>query len=297
MLNTNEIRNYERRYEAYMAKNRSFNTADQKRPKKSKFLFWFLSIDIVATVALVGFLAVNEFIQDAKIKEGSQDPISAQIHSGESTVAQGEVKARSTQAKAKFEDSSKQDDLVNKIAERIEQNLRSNPQSGDDEQRYTRGDKADQGWLKLNLNDEWLKTSAAPKEETLNFDPALQNSQNTYYQPAPLPKKVKIDIQVSNSKDELGTLKEEFATTNNAVYALEIAKINFSKSNYQEALKWALIANEIDNKLEEAWTIFAKSKYKLNQKSDALRALKEYNKTAKKQSIETLIKQIESDTL
>ena len=92
------------------------------------------------------------------------------------------------------------------------------------------------------------------------------------------------------------TKAEQFLKTNNPTIALELARLNFRNNNFKEAIKWSLAANDIDNSLEESWIIFAKSKYKLKQSDDAVKALREYNKNLNKASINELINKIKSGT-
>ena len=66
--------------------------------------------------------------------------------------------------------------------------------------------------------------------------------------------------------------------------------------DYKNSEKWALIANELDSNNEESWIIFAKSKYNLKQKDDAISVLKIYNDKANSANIEDLMRQIEDDT-
>ena len=57
-----------------------------------------------------------------------------------------------------------------------------------------------------------------------------------------------------------------------------------------------MIANELDSNNEESWIIFAKSKYNLKQKDDAISVLKIYNDKVNSANIEDLMRQIEDDT-
>ena len=76
-----------------------------------------------------------------------------------------------------------------------------------------------------------------------------------------------------------------------------IAKKYYDIEDYKNSEKWALIANELNSENEESWVIFAKSKYNLGQKYDAVKVLKIYNDKANSKDIEELIKHIESNAI
>ena len=92
-------------------------------------------------------------------------------------------------------------------------------------------------------------------------------------------------------------LKENFNKNKNPETALKIARKCYQDKRYSDTIKWALSANNLDSSIEESWVMFAKAKYMLKQKDDALRALEEYNKNKNKLEINELINKIKSDTL
>lgn len=97
---------------------------------------------------------------------------------------------------------------------------------------------------------------------------------------------IKIETHEVNS---IQYLKEKFDKTHNIVFALALAEDYYANKNYKESNKWALIANNIDAENEKSWIIFAKTKFKLGQKEDAIRALEAYLKTNKSKSIQSLV--------
>ncbi|WP_169785189.1 CDC27 family protein [Campylobacter curvus] len=296
MLDTAEIKKLEERYEAYARKHRSIFKRLPSLNKNSKILIAEL-LAIVALVVVLVLLSIDSPQQKIAITSTPKEQ-------NQTKSAISEVKEKSAQAKIRFEDNKKQDELVDKIAQKIEQTLKTGEQNGSEETsskpkaQNRQKDGSQQGWLRLNFinsedgkdffdeRDDTMKSIPLPREEKIMLDPS-----------EPPAKKAKINIEVSSAKDEQSALKEQFIRTNNPAFALDLARINFREQKYQEALKWSLAANEIDNNLEESWVIFAKSKYKLKQKDDALRALREYNKNANKSSIGELIRQIENDAL
>jgi len=90
----------------------------------------------------------------------------------------------------------------------------------------------------------------------------------------------------------LKSLRKKFYATNNVKYALEIAERYYGAKQYQKALKWALIANEVDEKKPQSWILFAKTKMKMGKKQDALNVLKAYLKTYSSAKVSRYLKKI-----
>jgi len=88
------------------------------------------------------------------------------------------------------------------------------------------------------------------------------------------------------------SLRKKFYATNNVKYALEIATRYYGAKQYQKSLKWALIANEVDEKKPESWILFAKTKMKMGKKQDALNVLKAYLKTYSSAKVSRYLKKI-----
>jgi len=105
---------------------------------------------------------------------------------------------------------------------------------------------------------------------------------------------IKIETHVINS---LPYLKEKFDSTHRIVYALMLAEEYYKNKNYNESNKWALIANNLDAENEKSWIWFAKSKYKLGYKDDAILALKTFLKSHQSKELQVLLDQILSDTI
>jgi len=89
-------------------------------------------------------------------------------------------------------------------------------------------------------------------------------------------------------------LKKKFYATNNVKYALDIAKRFYASKKYDKALKWSLIANEVDQKNAESWILFAKTKVKMGKKQDAVNILNAYLKTYSSRKVSTYLKTIKS---
>lgn len=96
----------------------------------------------------------------------------------------------------------------------------------------------------------------------------------------------------TTSVNYIEKIKSKFANSNNARDALLLAKLYYKKQNFQEAEMWALRANKLNNKLEESWFMFAKSKVKLGKKQEALKILLTYYKKNHSSKAKQLIQDI-----
>ena len=295
MLEPQEIQRLEKLYESYSKKHNGlfskiFNA------KNSKILIIEFFLIIVLLVALI-VLSVGKTPNEAKVAE----QIPAQNATMAKSVAKiseknetnvsvlSELKQKSEVAKAKFEEGKKQDELADKIAKKLEEVVKV-AETNDTSKNEAKKQRSSQGWLKLNIPDEEPLTEqngindiSVPQDEVIDLEAK--------------PARKRVNIQISSASNEEVTLKDQFLKTNNPTIALELAKLNFKKNNFKEAIKWSLAANDIDNSLEESWIIFAKSKYMLKQKDDAIKALNEYNKNLNKASINTLISKMRDGTL
>ena len=108
-------------------------------------------------------------------------------------------------------------------------------------------------------------------------------------------KKPKIIItvkKITKNSSSIAYIKSRFYKRHSFPLAITIAKKYLAKKSYKRALKWAMIANEIDNKNEKSWILFAKSKAALGQKQDAINALSEYLKNYRSSNVKTLLDDI-----
>jgi len=103
--------------------------------------------------------------------------------------------------------------------------------------------------------------------------------------------KPKIHIEMRDI-DSIEYLKEKFQKKHDLAFALMLCENYYSQKNYRESLKWSIIANDINSQSEQSWMWFAKSKYRLNKKKDAIKALKAFLKSNESKSIRLLLKDI-----
>ena len=288
MLEPQEIQRLEKLYESYKKKNGGF-LHKIFNAKNSKILIIELLLIIILLAALI-VLSIGK----APSLANKSDKVLAKnattvkmVEKNETNVSVlSELKQKSEVAKAKFEEGKKQDELADKIAKKLEEFVNIN-ETNDTSKNDPKKQRNSQGWLKLNIPDEESLTEqngiSVPQDEVIDLESK--------------PARKRVNIQVTSASNEESVLREQFLKTNNPTIALELARLNFRNNNFKEAIKWSLAANDIDNSLEESWIIFAKSKYKLKQSDDAVKALREYNKNLNKASINELINKIKSGTL
>ena len=288
MLEPQEIQRLEKLYESYKKKNGGF-LHKIFTAKNSKILI----IELLLIIILLAAWIVLS-LEKAPSLANKSDKVLAKnattvkmVEKNETNVSVlSELKQKSEVAKAKFEEGKKQDELADKIAKKLEEVVKIN-ETNDTLKNDPKRQRSSQGWLKLNIPDEEPLTEqngiSVPQDEVIDLESK--------------PARKRVNIQVTSASNEESVLREQFLKTNNPTIALELARLNFRNNNFKEAIKWSLAANDIDNSLEESWIIFAKSKYKLKQKDDAIKALNEYNKNLNKASINTLISKMRDGTL
>lgn len=102
-------------------------------------------------------------------------------------------------------------------------------------------------------------------------------------------------ISISSSEvDTLTYLKDKFSSTGNIVFAIILSEELYNMQKYNESIQWALTANEIDPTNEKSWYWFAKSKVKLKQTDDAIKALETFLSSNHSSRLKTLLKEIKN---
>lgn len=76
--------------------------------------------------------------------------------------------------------------------------------------------------------------------------------------------------------DNIEYLKLKYNETKSIYFALDVSESYYQKDDFENARKWALIANKHDIDNEKSWILFAKSSYKLGLKEQAVESLKNY---------------------
>ncbi len=83
-------------------------------------------------------------------------------------------------------------------------------------------------------------------------------------------------VETKTSNNTLKYLIERFNEKRDPKLAAYIAQSYYKKKDYNEAVKWSIMANSLDPSDEGSWLLYAKSKVRLGKKQDAIQALKTY---------------------
>ena len=146
------------------------------------------------------------------------------------------------------------------------------------------------GFLTLNLPfKDNIHENIIPNEEVI--PPAHKIKRDVIKKPA-IKKKTKITIDMQEV-DTIDHLKNKFYATSSITFALMLAEEYYNVKDYTNSLQWALTANDIDAENTKSWYWFARSKVKLNQKKDAVRALKAFLTNNNSRILSTLLNKIE----
>ena len=97
-----------------------------------------------------------------------------------------------------------------------------------------------------------------------------------------------------NINDDIQDILNRFEDTNNPALSLIIAKKYYNSGDYTKAYDYSLITNDIDDSINDAWIIFAKSLVKLNKKYKAMDALNTYIEKSHSPEAKMLLNDIES---
>jgi hypothetical protein len=139
----------------------------------------------------------------------------------------------------------------------------------------------------LDLSDIQLVDSKYSNNSNTNS----HNKQNVKKITLKKSKQNKVLITSGNIKS-LSFIKKKFYATNNIKFSLLIAEKFLENKRYKKALKWALISNEINDKNEKSWILFAKAKINMGKKQDAINALSAYLKNNSSTNVKNLLDDI-----
>ena len=124
------------------------------------------------------------------------------------------------------------------------------------------------------------------------------NIKSTEIQPDYNNKSSKNNITISSTpiKPSLESIEEHFKNSKDPKDALALARDYYAKKDYKNAAKWAFELNNLDKNNADGWLIFAKSKYNVGNKKDALKVLEAYlSQVSNKQEVQNLITKMQSN--
>jgi len=104
---------------------------------------------------------------------------------------------------------------------------------------------------------------------------------------------ININSTVAKSS-QVKKIERKFNHTHDFRLALKLSKLYFLKKSYKQAVKWSMIANELNEKDENSWIMFAKSKMKLGDVLSAKSALRTYSKVYKSKKVRKLLNRMSS---
>ncbi|WP_122869472.1 transformation system protein [Campylobacter showae] len=298
MLETYEILELERRWRAYDKKRKEFKFSDKKN--------YIYAISAVLAISVSVSSLTFYLLKDSLINNTNSATISNDVKgNSKETIKHSEV----VEPEQKIDPSN--NTLLNSDnfggTENIS-NTQNNSIANEDTSDNVSTEIQQHGWVNLNNAPQYMQpventnksiggkqvAVRPPAEEMINFDSEkpiiaknMNGTQNTNN---------RFQIQSSGSEVSVEELTAKFEKSNSSDIAVLIARRYYDIKDYKNSEKWALIANELDSNNEESWIIFAKSKYNLKQKDDAISVLKIYNDKANSANIEDLMRQIEDDT-
>ncbi|MCI7103150.1 MAG: CDC27 family protein [Campylobacter sp.] len=135
-----------------------------------------------------------------------------------------------------------------------------------------------------------------PEYSSTNSTPAI-SVKSTEIQPN-YNKSSKNNIKISSApiKPSLESIEEHFKKSKDPKDALALARDYYAKKDYKSAAKWAFELNNLDKKNADGWLIFAKSKYNVGNKKDALKVLEAYlSQASNKEEVQNLITKMQSN--
>ena len=134
-----------------------------------------------------------------------------------------------------------------------------------------------------------------PEYSSANSTSAI-SIKSTEIQPNNKSSKNNIKISSAPIKPSLESIEEHFKNSKDPKDALALARDYYAKKDYKNAAKWAFELNNLDKNNADGWLIFAKSKYNVGNKKDALKVLEAYlSQASNKEEVQNLITKMQSN--
>ena len=318
MLNTQEIRDLERRLKKYRGK---------------KYINFFVSLIVIIAVVSIS-VYVSFFYKTGSIGKSASVAVDKNILVKEKSLEKKTKKQAAVELNNSIEPAKKKIKKEVKVSvvsdknksntnnptltvEKTEQN--SSKQIVQKEQTSdNKTDKSSYGNV-LVLNTNFMNKIFAKmkqekkssfKDENINTidkkqEAVQKNTSNnevekneTTTKKVVKPKIQKPKILISSTKiDKIKYLKDRYQATGKVLYAILLSKEFYKKHNYKLSLKWAMMANDIDSTNEDSWLLFAKNKIKLGYKEEAIKALNVYLKNYNSPKIRRLLYDIKNGAM
>ena len=121
----------------------------------------------------------------------------------------------------------------------------------------------------INTSNLLNKERKAPFARKLEVKPIAKKVQEIQTKKKPF----KISVK---HVDQESVLIKNYKNLKNYKNALNLATFYFDKKNYKKCIYWAKIASQLGKTADTPWLLYAKAKYNLNQKEDAIKSLQMY---------------------
>lgn len=135
-----------------------------------------------------------------------------------------------------------------------------------------------QGWLYFNE----IPTNAKKDQETMSYTQEHLEEES----------QLKPALNLADANLSIKELEDSFKESNDKEIAALLAKKYFDNKDYKNSEKWSILASDNDEIDEENLIIMARSKYRQNNKKEAIKILEEYNKSANSKNVENWIKKM-----
>lgn len=280
MFNANDILGLEKQWLSYKIKQKS---------KSYGLVVLFLIILVFGFEFYVGDISLdakNEIIANVK-----KEVIIQKVENNVSTTNEADTTTTETNVSTETNTTN----IIKKNKEITIATINENPKVTKDEKFTFRLEPTSQPNEMFSTSGSLIFHVPYTKDIVHSAQTPKQKIDTGAVKPQQQEKSEKINITIDTKKiDTITYLKNKFYSTSNIVFALMLSEEYYKKSDYKESLKWSLTANDIDYKNEKTWYWFAKSKVKLNQRDDAIRALKAFLLNNESSKLQTLLHKIEA---
>ena len=286
MLSPVEIADLERRVAYYRLK------------RKSRYLIYLLCFIVILTTALYFYFTFDiSQILKTNLVENNTTVIPTIATSATPKVMSQESITTSSFLKNEKELTSEENESIPAQTETLELHLPAIQSPLKKEQRESI-EKSSESLNILKEEDTSAKNTMKKPSQKIDEPYYRSNEEKidtSVLAPPSILREDNVKSKITIETQEINSIKyliEKFEKTHNIIFALMLAEENYLNKNYNESVKWALMANSIDAENEKSWLWFAKSKMKLSKKDDAIAALQAYLKNNKSSAAQSLLNQI-----
>ncbi len=133
-------------------------------------------------------------------------------------------------------------------------------------------------------------TAKKPQPKKKKIDETATNDKNGYKRDST---RTSLIVRMKTSNNTLEYLIERFNERRDPKLAAYIAQSYYKKKEFEEAIKWSIMANSLDPSDEGSWLLYAKAKVRIGKKKDAIRALRAYLNQYSSQKVKAYLHNLE----